>query len=136
MCLVTGNLLYTKIVDRSFPIMFAINTSLMTMATVYSFICLKWQTRPEQQSLREAGVRNPFTDFFDINNIKQTMVTLTKRRTNYRRLFLWFFLISMALYTFQRGEYTVITILVVDIFMDYHVILMKIVLSIPIIYMW
>ncbi|KAI8430933.1 hypothetical protein MSG28_001049 [Choristoneura fumiferana] len=52
-----GNVLYTKVVDRSFPIMFAINTSLMTIATVYSFFCLKWQTRPEQKSLREADER-------------------------------------------------------------------------------
>ncbi|XP_073954643.1 lysosomal proton-coupled steroid conjugate and bile acid symporter SLC46A3 isoform X2 [Choristoneura fumiferana] len=111
-----GNVLYTKVVDRSFPIMFAINTSLMTIATVYSFFCLKWQTRPEQKSLREAGVRNPFTDFFDVNNIKQTMLTLTKKRTSYRRLFLWFLLISMALYTFQRDERPVMYLYVQNVF--------------------
>ncbi|CAH2207704.1 jg20076 [Pararge aegeria aegeria] len=83
--------------------MFAINSCLMVVSTVYCFVFLEWQTRPEQKSLKEAGVRNPLGDFFDLNNIKQTIGTLTKKRPNNRRLFLWFLLISMAFYTFQRG---------------------------------
>lgn len=99
-----GNLLYNNVVNRSFTAMFGINSCLMLIATLHCLLFLKWQTRPEQQSLRQAGIRNPIADFFDFNNIKQTLVTLTKRRPQNRRLFLWFLLISMAFYTFQRDE--------------------------------
>lgn len=98
-----GNFLYNNVVNRSFTAMFAINTSLMVVATLYALILLDWQTRVEQKSLKQAGVKNPITDFFDVKNIVQTVVTLTKKRTNNRRLFLWLLLISMAFYTFQRG---------------------------------
>lgn len=91
-------------VNRSFTVMFAINTVLMVLATLYCLIFLDWQTRPEQKSLRQAGVKNPVTDFFELNNIKQTIVTLSKKRPSNKRLFLWFLLLSMALYTFQRGN--------------------------------
>ncbi|CAH0716106.1 unnamed protein product, partial [Brenthis ino] len=99
-----GNLLYNKVVNRSFTAMFTINSSLMIISTLYCLFFLKWQTRPEQRSLREAGVKNPITDFFDLQNIKQTCLTLTKNRPDKRRLYLWFLLISMAFYTFQRDE--------------------------------
>ncbi|XP_041987003.1 solute carrier family 46 member 3 [Aricia agestis] len=99
-----GNFIFNKLVDRSFTWMFIINTTLMVIATLYSIFFLKWQTRPEQKSLFEAGVKNPITDFFDLRNIGKTIVTLTKRRSNNRRLILWFLLISMAFYTFQRDE--------------------------------
>ncbi|XP_052746888.1 proton-coupled folate transporter [Bicyclus anynana] len=111
-----GNLLYTKVVNRSFTAMFAINSCLMIIATVYSFLFLNWQTRPEQKSLREAGVKNPIGDFFDFNNIKQTIVTLTKKRPNNRRMFLWFLLISMAFYTFQRDEKQVMYLYTTNVF--------------------
>lgn len=94
--------------DRSFTGMFAINTSLMICATIYAFVFLAWQTRPEQKSLIKAGVKNPITDFFDWNNIMQTIATLTKKRTNNRRLFLWVLLASMAFYTFQRGTFIIV----------------------------
>ncbi|KAG6461335.1 hypothetical protein O3G_MSEX012560 [Manduca sexta] len=99
-----GNVLYTKVLNRSFTAMFTINTTLMVLATLHALLFLEWQTRPEQKSLKEAGVKNPITDFFDINNIFKTVKTLTKRRSNNRRLFLWFLLMSMAFYTFQRDE--------------------------------
>ncbi|XP_052752477.1 proton-coupled folate transporter isoform X2 [Galleria mellonella] len=99
-----GNLLYKYVVNRSFTVMFAINTSLMVCATLYCLFFLEWQTRPEQKSLREANVKNIVKDFFDFNNIKQTLITLTKKRHNNRRLYLWFLLLSMAFYTFQRDE--------------------------------
>ncbi|XP_063546630.1 probable peptidoglycan muropeptide transporter SLC46 [Cydia strobilella] len=99
-----GNILYVHVVDRSFTIMFLINSILMVLATLHCLLFLKWQTRPEQTSLRDAGVTNPVVDFFDIKNVKQTMFTLFKKRNNHRTVFLWFLLISMALYTFQRDE--------------------------------
>lgn len=102
---IPGNLLYNKVVNKSFTAMFTINTCLMVVATLYCLIFLKWQTRPEQMSLREAGVSNPIKDFFDLENIRQTIRTLTKKRAQKRRLFLWFLLICMAFYTFQRGEW-------------------------------
>ncbi|GBP51755.1 hypothetical protein EVAR_97032_1 [Eumeta japonica] len=97
-----GSLFYNKFVNKSFTAMFAINSSLMVIATAYTCIFLKWQTRPEQKSFREAGVKNPIADFFDFKNIKQTFITLSKKRPSNRRVFLWFLLLSMALYTFQR----------------------------------
>ncbi|KAJ0183899.1 hypothetical protein K1T71_000322 [Dendrolimus kikuchii] len=99
-----GNILYNKVVNRSFTAMFAINTALMVIATLSAFLLLEWQTRTEMKSLKQAGLKNPITDFFDVKNIMQTVVTLTKKRSNNRRLFLWFLLISMAFYTFQRDE--------------------------------
>ncbi|CAG4955371.1 unnamed protein product [Colias eurytheme] len=103
-----GNLIYTKLVNRSFTAMFAINSCLMALATLHCIFFLKWQTRSEQVSLRDAGIKNPLKDFFDLNNIKQTFVTLTKHRPNNKRMFLWFLLISMAFYTFQRDEKAVL----------------------------
>ncbi|RVE46774.1 hypothetical protein evm_008558 [Chilo suppressalis] len=99
-----GNLLYNNVVNRSFTAMFAINTCLMVVATLHCLIFLEWQTSPAQKSLEETGVKNPIADFFDLKNIKRTFITLTKRRKENRRLFLWFLLISMAFYTFQRDE--------------------------------
>ncbi|VVD02769.1 unnamed protein product [Leptidea sinapis] len=99
-----GDLVYKRLVDRSFTAMFAINTSLMVLATLYCVLTLKWQSRAEQVSMRDAGVRNPIKDFFDLNNIKQSVTTLTKKRSHNRRMFLWFLLISTAFYTFQRDE--------------------------------
>ncbi|XP_061704830.1 probable peptidoglycan muropeptide transporter SLC46 isoform X2 [Cydia pomonella] len=99
-----GNIIYVKFVNKSFTTMFVINTTLILLATLHCLFFLKWQTRPEQMSLRDAGVKNPIVDFFDLKNVKQTMLTLVKKRSNHRTLFLWFLLISMALYTFQRDE--------------------------------
>lgn len=100
----TGNVLYNKVVDRSFTAMFAINSALMIIATLYTLIFLDWQTRPEQKSLKAAGVTNPITDFFDLKNVTSTLRTLTRKRSQNRRLFLWLLLLSMAFYTFQRGN--------------------------------
>ncbi|CAH4038424.1 proton-coupled folate transporter [Pieris brassicae] len=99
-----GNLIFNRLVDRSFTTMFAINSCLMVLATFHCIFFLEWQTRNEQMPVREAGVIDSIKDFFNINNIKETCVTLTKQRPNNRRLFLWFLLVSMAFYTFQRDE--------------------------------
>ncbi|XP_022121523.1 proton-coupled folate transporter [Pieris rapae] len=99
-----GNLIFNRYVDKSFTTMFAINSGLMILATFHCIFSLDWQTRNEQRSAREANVTNPITDFFNLNNIKKTIITLTKKRPNNRRLFLWFLLVSMAFYTFQRDE--------------------------------
>ncbi|XP_026333444.1 proton-coupled folate transporter, partial [Hyposmocoma kahamanoa] len=111
-----GNVLYNHVVNKSFTAMFLINTSLMVVATLCCILFLKWQTRPEQKSLREAGATNPLTDFLDINNMKQTLRTLSKPRANHRRLFLWFLLISMAFYTFQRDERSVMYLYTMTVF--------------------
>lgn len=105
--LFTGNYLYSKVLNRSFTSMFAINTSLMVIATAYSFLNLEWQTRLEQKSLKEDGVKNPVKDFLDLRNIVATLQTLARKRTNNRRLFLWMLLASMAFYIFQRGEISI-----------------------------
>ncbi|AAN04419.1 tetracyclin-resistance protein [Heliothis zea nudivirus] len=100
-----GSVLWKRF--RSYPIMFAINTSLMIAATLYTILFLKWQTRPEQKSLKEAGLKNALGDFFDLENINTTLNILVKKRPNNRRLFLWFILLSMAFYTFHRDERSV-----------------------------
>ncbi|KAJ2954279.1 hypothetical protein O0L34_g2530 [Tuta absoluta] len=99
-----GNLLFNKVVNESFTAMFVINTTLMVLATLYTVIFLDWQTRPEQKSLKEAGVKNPLTDFFDLKHISRTIAVLTKKRSNHERTYLWFLLMSMAFYTFQKDE--------------------------------
>lgn len=111
-----GNVLFKNVFNKSFTMMFAVNTILMVLAFLYSLLFLKWQTRPEQKSLKEAGVTNPIKDFFDLNNIKQTVITLQKKRTSNRRLYLWILLISMALYTFQRDERPVMYLYTMKVF--------------------
>ncbi|XP_072930552.1 lysosomal proton-coupled steroid conjugate and bile acid symporter SLC46A3 [Epargyreus clarus] len=111
-----GNVLFYKVFDKSFTAIFAVNSGLMVIATAYSILCLDWQTRIEQKSLKEAGVKNPITDFFSSGNIKQTIVTLTKQRPGNRRLFLWFLLISMVFYTFQRDEKQVMYLYTTNVF--------------------
>ncbi|XP_032527478.1 lysosomal proton-coupled steroid conjugate and bile acid symporter SLC46A3 isoform X2 [Danaus plexippus] len=111
-----GNLIYNRVVNKSFTAMFAINSCLMLVATLYCTVFLKWQTRPEQRSLKDDDVTNPVKDFFDLNNIRQTLITLTKKRSNNRRLFLWFLLISMAFYTFQRDERPVMYLYMIKVF--------------------
>lgn len=44
------------------------------------------------------------SDFFDKKHVIASVQTLTKKRENYHRLYLWIFMIAMALYTFQRDE--------------------------------
>lgn len=111
-----GNLIYNNLVNKSFTAMFAINTTLMVIATVYCLFFLKWQSRVGQRSLREDGVRNPIKDFFDVNNIKSSITTLVKKRPSNRRMFLWFLLLSMGLYTFQRDERPVMYLYTTSVF--------------------
>ena len=81
--------------------MFAINTSLLVLAIIYSLFALDWQTSPHQKPL--IGV-NVFADFFDKEHVRATIKTLGKSRPNRRKLHLWVLFIAMALYTFQRDE--------------------------------
>ncbi len=43
-------------------------------------------------------------DYFDKNHVIASIKTLTKKRENFRRMYLWIFMVTMALYTFQRDE--------------------------------
>lgn len=81
--------------------MFAINAILLALAILYSFICLKWQTSPQQQPLD--GV-NWLTDFFDKKHVAATIRTLMRSRHYHGKLHLWILLLAMCLYTFQRDE--------------------------------
>lgn len=50
------------------------------------------------------GCNGVLGDFFDKEHIVDTVNTLTKHRSNHRRMFLWMLLVAMFFYTFQRDE--------------------------------
>ncbi|XP_047351898.1 proton-coupled folate transporter isoform X1 [Vespa velutina] len=96
-----GSYLFTKVLNSSYSIMFTINSVLLVIAIIYSFLNLKWRTSTQQRQM--LGV-NPFIDFFDKKHVAETIKTLIRRRNNHERVYLWIFLLAMALYTFQRDE--------------------------------
>ncbi|KAK2585368.1 hypothetical protein KPH14_010045 [Odynerus spinipes] len=96
-----GSYLFTRVVNLSYTIMFTINATLLLIAILYSFLNLKWQTSTQQRAMSNV---NPVVDFFDKKHVIATMRTLTRRRENHGRIYLWVLLIAMALYTFQRDE--------------------------------
>ncbi|XP_046817766.1 proton-coupled folate transporter isoform X3 [Vespa crabro] len=96
-----GSYLFTKVLNSSYSIMFTINSVLLAIAIIYSFLNLKWRTSTQQRQI--LGV-NPFIDFFDKKHVAETIKTLIRRRNNHERVYLWIFLLAMTLYTFQRDE--------------------------------
>ncbi|XP_017956090.1 proton-coupled folate transporter isoform X1 [Drosophila navojoa] len=99
-----GSYLFYNVFNESYADMFAVNASLLLLAIVYTLIALKWQTTPNQRSLRELGCCGFWGDYFDQQHVKDSITVLTKPRHGHRRSFLYILLISMALYTFQRDE--------------------------------
>ncbi|EDV95782.1 proton-coupled folate transporter [Drosophila grimshawi] len=99
-----GSYLFYNVFDMSYANMFAVNASLLFTAIIYTLLVLKWQTTPNQRSLRELGCCGFWGDFFDVQHIKDSFGVLAKRRSGHRRTFLYILLLSMALYTFQRDE--------------------------------
>ncbi|XP_026464994.1 proton-coupled folate transporter, partial [Ctenocephalides felis] len=97
-----GSYLFNDVTNRSYSIMFAINASMLMLTLVYSFLKLNWRTTSSQRPLREA--KNIITDFFNKEHVKASVSTLTKKRPQHRRLYLWLFMVIMALYTSQRDE--------------------------------
>lgn len=100
---VLGNFLFHDVFDKSHSILFGVNVSLLLVAILYCFLNLKWKTTDRQQSMAEANVKNFFVDFFDKNHAINSFRTLVKKRPERRRCYLIIMMISMALYTFQRG---------------------------------
>ncbi|KAG7212624.1 hypothetical protein KM043_012912 [Ampulex compressa] len=96
-----GSYLFSKVLNSSYTIMFAINATLLALAIVYSLVNLEWQTSTEQRPLSGA---NFLVDFFDKSHVAATFRTLSKTRRNHGKLHLWILLIAMGLYTFQRDE--------------------------------
>lgn len=104
--------------------MFSINSSLLFLGLIYTFLRLDWATTPQQRPFdfcclktknklitkeeQEQDEQNskPFciVDFFDVKHLIQTIKTLVKKRPIHGRTFLIILIISMALYTFQRGK--------------------------------
>ncbi|XP_034109765.1 proton-coupled folate transporter isoform X1 [Drosophila albomicans] len=99
-----GSYLFYNVFNQSYADMFAVNATLLFLAIVYTLFALKWQTTPNQRSLRELGCCGFWADFFDKQHIKDSFAVLFKPRMGHRRSFLYILLISMALYTFQRDE--------------------------------
>lgn len=99
-----GSYLFSKVVDRSYIIMFAINASCLAAAILYSTLHLKWKTNDKQRSITEVGCCGILPDFFDKEHVIQSVKTMTKRRPMNRRAYLWMFMIAMLFYTFQRDE--------------------------------
>ena len=96
-----GSYLFNHVVNFSFTIMFTINSFLLILSIIYSFLNLEWQTNNRQIPLKGTNI---CLDFFDKKHVIATVKTLTKRRDFNGRLFLWILLIGMMLYTFQRDE--------------------------------
>ncbi|XP_017842256.1 proton-coupled folate transporter [Drosophila busckii] len=99
-----GSYLFYNVFNQSYADMFAVNAALLALAVIYTFFALKWQTTPNQRSLRELGCCGIWGDFFDRQHVKDSLSVLMKPRRGHRRSFLYLLLISMALYTFQRDE--------------------------------
>ncbi|XP_034480619.1 proton-coupled folate transporter isoform X2 [Drosophila innubila] len=99
-----GSYLFYNAFDQSYANMFAVNASLLALAIIYTVLALKWQTTPNQRSLKELGCCGFWADFFDKQHVKDSFSVLLKPRMGHRRSFLYILLISMALYTFQRDE--------------------------------
>ncbi|KAH8365802.1 hypothetical protein KR093_004455, partial [Drosophila rubida] len=99
-----GSYLFYNVFRKSYADMFAVNATMLVLAIIYTLLALKWQTTPNQRSLRELGCCGFWADFFDKQHIKDSFGVLLKPRMGHRRSFLYILLISMALYTFQRDE--------------------------------
>ncbi|KAL7733744.1 hypothetical protein ACLKA6_011474 [Drosophila palustris] len=99
-----GSYLFYNAFNQSYANMFAVNASLLALAIIYTVLVLKWQTTPNQRSLKELGCCGFWADFFDKQHVKDSFGVLAKRRLGHRRSFLYILLISMILYTFQRDE--------------------------------
>lgn len=89
-------------VDKSYTIMFIINTCLMVIAVVYTLARLDWQSNPNQRPFSEA--RNKLLDFFDYDHVTNTVITVCKKRPRSKRTYLVMMFVMMGLYTFQRDE--------------------------------
>ena len=96
-----GSFLYYSIAHTSYTIMFSINTMMILIAIIYSLYNLEWQTTENQIPISWGNI---FFDFFDRCHVLETISTITKKRINHRREYLWIVLTCMMLYTFQREE--------------------------------
>ncbi|XP_055695671.1 solute carrier family 46 member 3 [Lutzomyia longipalpis] len=99
-----GSYLFSNVVNRNYSVMFMINASCLLAAIIYSLIHLKWQTTSNQRSLREVGCSGVLCDFFDRHHVVESLKTLCRKREMKRHVYLWIFMVAMALYTFQRDE--------------------------------
>lgn len=109
--------------NHSYTIMFGINASLMMISIIYSFFRLDWSTNSSQRPLKlcclnaskklfeededEANRRkepNCFLDFFNKNYLIESVQTIVKKRPNYGRIYIIALILSLGLYTFQRGD--------------------------------
>lgn len=132
-------------VDRSYTIMFILNCSMLVCAIIYTFFCLDWATTPQQRPLKlcclnvskktehntsENGVINDpveddkkekdpncLLDFFDKDHLIGSLRTVLKTRPNHGRLYLIIIVISLGLYTFQRGKLKKLRVSWHDIFL-------------------
>lgn len=100
--IIAGRYLFSNVVNSSYGIMFAINSTLLLVSIIYTAVRLKWRTTDRQKPLSEAP--NLLLDYFDHNHAVETFRTMFKKRSFNRRTYLLLFIASMALYTFQREE--------------------------------
>lgn len=97
-----GSYVFSRLVNLPYTIMFIVNATLLVLAIVYSLLWLKWQTSPRQQPLPSGT--NLLVDFFDMKHVASTIRMMLKSRLHHGKLHLWFLLLAMAFYTFQRDE--------------------------------
>ncbi|KAF7987222.1 hypothetical protein HCN44_010415 [Aphidius gifuensis] len=96
-----GSYLYNEIFEKSYIIMFLINTFFLLLSLNYSLIFLKWRTNEFQIPV---DTQRFFSDFFNKKHVISIYKTVTIKRIAFGRLHLWFLFLSMCLYMFQRSE--------------------------------
>lgn len=73
-----GKYLFSNVTDQSYSILFIINTSLLFLSLVYTYVRLEWRTVDRQRPISEAN--NLFLDYFDYNHAVETFHTVFKSR--------------------------------------------------------
>lgn len=61
-------------------------------------------TSPKQRPIGEVGCRGLADDFFDKKHVTDSFRTLSRKRTNHGRVYLWILMAAMFFYVFQRDE--------------------------------
>ncbi|KAF5274206.1 hypothetical protein FQA39_LY07310 [Lamprigera yunnana] len=91
-----------RLTNNSYMILFIVQSSLISVAIIYSGLRLHIRTNSEQRPIMEFN--NVITDFFDYKHIVLTFKSIFKKRLLNRRLYLLLIILGMAFHAFQRDE--------------------------------
>lgn len=102
-----GSFLFHRVVNKSFVVMWALNSALLLAAFVFGCLVLNFVSSPKnQKSVKEVSLCEFFKDIFRIGYICKTFKIFRKPApgslTNRRNIVL--LIVAMGLYIFQRDE--------------------------------